>query len=113
MFECGDCGKAFAAGFQARENHCRSTGHLAPRFECDSCDVYFRTDTARCQHMDAKGHWCDQEDEVFECHICPYLYNEEDDCREHEVNNHYYCADCDRSFQNLNNIKMVISQHYF
>lgn len=60
--------------------------------------------------MDAKGHWHEEEgpeEEVYECAVCPYIYNELYDCKNHEIVDHYYCSDCKRSFMNYNNIKLV------
>ncbi len=53
------------------------------------------------QHKDAKGHW------PVECGRCYDRSGDKEDCQEHEYNCHKYCADCDRDFQNYNNLRMV------
>ncbi|KAM7192247.1 hypothetical protein V8F20_008949 [Naviculisporaceae sp. PSN 640] len=105
MFECGTCGRGFPAGCRARDQHCDATGHSPPRYECDKCDAYFRSESARRQHMNAKGHWA----RTYECQICDDLFYGKDDCKNHEIEDHYYCSDCDRSFHSLNNIKMHLN----
>ncbi|KAK3385143.1 hypothetical protein B0H63DRAFT_179746 [Podospora didyma] len=103
MFECDTCGKCFPAGWQARENHCRSTGHSIPRFECDICDAYFRSEHARHQHMRARSHFFD------ECRVCNHTEPDENDIKDHEVIVHHYCRDCSRHFQSLNSIRMHLN----
>ncbi|KAK4124525.1 hypothetical protein N657DRAFT_644765 [Parathielavia appendiculata] len=76
MFECGDCGRAFPAGWRARDQHCEATGHSRPEYECDICDAYFDSEYSRRQHM---------------------------------IQDHLYCCDCDRYFQNFNNIKQHLN----
>jgi DNA-directed RNA polymerase subunit RPC12/RpoP len=100
-YECGTCGKVFPAGWRARENHCRATGHEPPDFECERCPRWFRSWQACFQHMSAKNHF------ALECHICDETWPTEEDRTTHENEDHYYCADCDSTFRNYNNIKMV------
>lgn len=100
-YECGSCWKSFPAGWTARENHCRSTGHSRPTFECDSCHRNFGSETARFQHMDATNHF------DHECSICDETWPTASERKTHEIEEHFYCLDCNRSFQNLNNIQMV------
>ncbi|KAK4112878.1 hypothetical protein N656DRAFT_731338 [Canariomyces notabilis] len=99
-YECGTCGKVFPAGWRARENHCRATGHEPPDFECERCPRWFRSWQACFQHMSAKNHF------ALECHICDETWPTEEDRTTHENEDHYYCADCDRNFRNYNNLKM-------
>ncbi|ROW09438.1 hypothetical protein VMCG_02207 [Cytospora schulzeri] len=103
--ECGSCGKVFPAGFQARENHCRSTGHSPPTFECDRCHRWFNSENARWQHMDSLNHF------AHECSQCDETYPTEEEVEEHEIDDHYYCANCDRTFMNYNNIKMHLNSN--
>jgi uncharacterized C2H2 Zn-finger protein len=115
MFECGDCGKAFPAGWRARNQHCDATGHSPPGYECDTCDAYFSSDQARWQHMRAKGHFHQNESSsgddgcygYWECDRCDDTFDTEAEYSEHMVDDHLYCQDCDRSFMNHNNIKQV------
>lgn len=113
MYECGTCGKAFRAGLQAREQHCDATGHSPPRFECDSCDAYFRSERAMLQHMSATGHfdddsnYDDDSDYGVECTHCDLTFDTLDQREDHEVEDHFYCHDCDRTFVNYGAIEMV------
>ncbi|KAK3997910.1 hypothetical protein QBC44DRAFT_255087 [Cladorrhinum sp. PSN332] len=108
MYECGDCGKAFPAGWQARQNHCHSTGHTPPEFECDSCDMWFDDNYDRSQHMKDYYHEDDYL-EYFECSICIELFTTSEERVDHEVEDHHYCSDCQRSFINRNNIKQHLN----
>ncbi|KAK3936866.1 hypothetical protein QBC46DRAFT_394087 [Diplogelasinospora grovesii] len=101
-FECS-CGKQFPAGWRARENHCKATGHIRPRWECDTCHRYFTSDTARWQHMEAVNHF------AWECAICDETWPTEKARREHEAEEHHYCCDCDRTFTSYNNMKMHLN----
>ena len=114
MFECGDCSKAFPAGWRARNQHCDATGHNPPEYECDTCDAYFSSDHARWQHMRAKGHFSQDESSsdddcygYWECSRCDDTFVTEEDCKEHMVDDHLYCRDCDRLFVSHNNIKQA------
>ncbi|OIW32642.1 hypothetical protein CONLIGDRAFT_699522 [Coniochaeta ligniaria NRRL 30616] len=106
MFECGTCGKEFRAGFQARENHCFSIGHDPPEFECDTCDEYFDDNWDRSEHMRYLGHATYSK---HECSICIERFESAEETEEHEVEDHHYCHDCDRTFNNRNNIKQHLN----
>lgn len=106
-YECYTCEKAFPAGWQARENHCRATGHSAPPFECDTCPRYFGSQRACNDHMNTLGHFADDSDDSYECDICDETWPSEEDLMEHEIRDHYYCDECDRTFQSYNNIRAV------
>lgn len=108
MFECGTCGKGFPAGWRARDNHCRATGHDWPDFECDKCDACFRNERARWNHMVNMGHLGDNT-EVWECEQCYHQEPTEAAIKDHEVEEHFWCRDCQRIFQNHNNIKMHLN----
>jgi hypothetical protein len=113
MFECGDCGKVFPAGWRARDQHCEATGHSRPEYECDTCDAYFGSEYARRQHMTAKGHFYDNSSSdsyrasSWDCPQCDDCFDTEEECDEHMVEDHLYCCECDRFFMNYNNIKQV------
>ncbi|KAK0648718.1 hypothetical protein B0T16DRAFT_427714 [Cercophora newfieldiana] len=100
MFECGDCGKEFPAGWQARDKHCRLTGHSRPEFECDRCDAWFRSERARWQHMEAKNHF------FWGCNDCNETWPTEVQRENHEIDEHCYCRECDRYFSSDNGIQM-------
>ncbi|KAM3453537.1 hypothetical protein MY5147_007306 [Beauveria neobassiana] len=70
------------------------------RYECQDCGREFNTERAMRQHKDAKNH------RPFECHVCYDTFWDEEDREEHEHDDHNYCADCDRHFQNFNNLRM-------
>ncbi|KAK1830091.1 hypothetical protein QBC39DRAFT_117082 [Podospora conica] len=99
MFECGDCSRAFPAGWSARENHCRATGHSRPRFECDKCDAHFRNERARWNHMSQANHF------DWDCQFCDETWPNEEALDNHYIDDHNWCESCDRWFQNSNNIR--------
>lgn len=103
-FECGDCDKVFPSGFRARENHCRSTGHGRPAYECDGCPRFFGSHRALYQHMNDCNHF------AYDCSQCNETYPDAGGVKDHEITYHHYCAECDRHFNNYNNIKMVSSK---
>jgi len=100
-FECYTCEKQFYAGFRARENHCASTGHIAPPHECATCPRWFKSASACNQHMNDKNHF------PYECSVCDETWPTEKDCADHEKDEHNYCADCERTFASYNNLQMV------
>ncbi|KAF4974952.1 hypothetical protein FZEAL_8215 [Fusarium zealandicum] len=104
VFECGTCDRQFLAGWRARDQHCQATGHTPPRFECDVCDEYFCDDEDRVNHMYYNDHWAE---DALECAVCPLKYRGSA-LREHEAQAHLFCSECDRYFQNHNNIQ----QHF-
>lgn len=105
VYTCGTCWKEFPAGWNAREQHCDALGHDAPNFECDECDEYFDNDNQKQYHM---RNYCysDDEDDV-ECGVCDFLFDDEEACADHEIENHFYCSECERFFKNYLNIKQV------
>ncbi|KAK3317695.1 putative zinc finger protein [Cercophora scortea] len=70
---------------------------------CGVCGTWFATPRARDQHAEAKGHW------QYECDVCYDVFGDEQEREHHHVHDHHYCSHCDRSFQNLNNIKMHLN----
>lgn len=113
--ECGTCQKTFPAGVRARDNHCRSTGHDWPLYECESCGDTFRSPASRLQHMEALNHFESDSRDYFayditcdvECNLCYDTFPDDDERVEHEHDDHFYCHDCKRQFQNRNNLRMV------
>ncbi|PWI67648.1 hypothetical protein PCL_03002 [Purpureocillium lilacinum] len=104
-FECGTCGRAFPAGWRARDNHCRATGHAPPDFECETCSRWFRSRRACDQHMDATDHW----QRPYTCSCCSLTWRTEERCVQHEHEDHYYCNECCRGFESYNNIRMHLN----
>lgn len=82
MFECGNCRKAFPAGWAAHQNHCNSTGHSPPYFECDTCDAHFRSENARWSHMNAKNHFS------WVCRLCDDNWPTEEELDDHYIDYH-------------------------
>ncbi|KAI4863443.1 hypothetical protein F4820DRAFT_450015 [Hypoxylon rubiginosum] len=74
-------------------------------WQCDDCNRCFKTWRAREQHLDALGH----APLDFECHLCNDIFPEGQERRDHEVEAHCYCAECDREFMSQNNIRMHLN----
>ncbi len=70
-------------------------------YECRACGKDFDSERAMEQHMNAKGHW------PVECALCYNTYADKEDCQAHEYTDHNHCSECNRSFQNYNNLRMV------
>ena len=49
-------------------------------------------------------HWAESgsDKQEYECDDCDEAFCEEDDLRDHEVKEHFYCDPCDRYFQDWN-----------
>ncbi|WOO83374.1 Zinc finger protein [Vanrija pseudolonga] len=112
-FLCGTCWKEFPAGWRARESHCNATGHQRPAYECDTCPHHFNSQHACNPHMGAKGHFGDysDDDEDWECRDddCWDTFASEADRDAHEHDDHDFCGDCDRYFDNANNLRMHLN----
>ncbi|KAK3380137.1 hypothetical protein B0T24DRAFT_590631 [Lasiosphaeria ovina] len=92
-FECGTCRKAFAAGYQARDDHCLSTGHEPPRNECERCPLYFVNKYWVNRHMAHANHW------GYECQTCHQTFKTLGQCNYHErQHSDAYCGGCSQSF---------------
>lgn len=87
-FECGTCQRLFPAGWRARDNHLRSTGHLAPEFECDTCFRCLNSERGRFQHMEALNHF------AWGCGVCDETWPTDNRRTEHEQENHNVCGEC-------------------
>ncbi|KAI1468297.1 uncharacterized protein F4812DRAFT_426224 [Daldinia caldariorum] len=96
---CGTCWRRFTT-FQGREQHMDALDHSVPEHECDRCSRYFNSRSAVVNHMDAKNHW------YYGCSICNATWPTEEEVKEHKIEDHYYCRDCDRDFYDHNSIKM-------
>lgn len=110
MSTCGTCRRVFADGWQSRQQHMDATGHFPPDFECETCDRYFSSQKAVDQHMTDVCHWAESsesDEQEYECDDCDDTFSDENDLREHEVNEHFYCDPCDRYFQDRNSIYQV------
>ncbi len=45
--------------------------------------------------------------DLEECRFCGEEFESKEDVTEHEIEDHRYCADCNRTFTDRNAIKMV------
>lgn len=45
----------------------------------------------------------------YQCELCDETWPSEEELQDHEVQDHFYCANCDRDFNTLNNIRQVSS----
>ncbi|KAI8960749.1 hypothetical protein F5Y11DRAFT_252827 [Daldinia sp. FL1419] len=72
---------------------------------CTNCHRTFATWKACSQHAEALGH----EPREFECRKCDNVYCSMEVRRNHEVESHFFCHDCDKEFQSSNNIKMHLN----
>ncbi|KAK1722919.1 uncharacterized protein BDZ83DRAFT_721024 [Colletotrichum acutatum] len=108
-FACVTCLQTWPS-CRSRDQHVAAKSHLAPEFECDTCDRYCNNQRAIEQHMAALNHWADSSSDEPEYYCdydsCSEVLDDEDALREHEVNEHFYCDPCDRTFQDVNSIKM-------
>ncbi|EAA30031.1 hypothetical protein GE21DRAFT_9830 [Neurospora crassa] len=107
VYLCYTCNQSFYDEDDLKEHLDDYYGHEAAHeyamYGCDTCLAIFTSDAARWQHMNAKGHV------GHECRVCDNQYRSEQGLIEHEVEDHNYCADCDKSFQNTNNIKQHLN----
>ena len=76
-------------------------------WECHSCYKSFPTFNRVAQHMNDTNHW--DSDKV--CNTCRKKFFYQDDIDDHydETGHEFYCKSCERSFQNQNNLNMVLS----
>lgn len=105
---CGTCWRDFGS-YSAREQHLNACHHYAPRYECDTCSRYFGSRAAVSQHMDALDHWEDDDDLPYQCDesYCFDRFETEEELNEHNIEEHWYCDECDRYFDSRSNIRQV------
>ncbi|KAI8624293.1 hypothetical protein F5Y19DRAFT_322010 [Xylariaceae sp. FL1651] len=103
-FHCGTCWREFLT-LQARQQHMNALDHEIPEFECDTCSRFFRSRRAVEQHMNAMNHW------YWECRYddCVETWPDEKQRTDHEIEDHFYCADHDRVFTSHNSIKIHLN----
>lgn len=68
-------------------------------YDCTWCRRRFYSAQAQWQHKADKNHF------DYECCFCDDTYETDASLEEHEIEDHHYCADCDRHFMNYNNIQ--------
>lgn len=54
--------------------------------------------------MDLEDHWAPG---TPECSLCYFRAPTASEVEQHEFAQHFYCGECNREFQNLNNIRQV------
>ncbi|KAI1461519.1 hypothetical protein F4805DRAFT_235423 [Annulohypoxylon moriforme] len=74
-------------------------------FKCLDCPRVFRDWHARYQHCNATDH----SPLNYECRCCDEIWSTSELRRDHEAKEHNYCSDCDRTFNNANNLKMHLN----
>ncbi|OOQ90548.1 zinc finger protein [Penicillium brasilianum] len=101
MYECDYCDVEFSDRDELDE-HLDDYDHWA---ECETCDREFRSIQASHQHMDALSHWKPR----IPCGTCDKVFFSQAAADQHmNALGHYrnYCKDCDRHFDNENNLRM-------
>ncbi|KAL5342499.1 hypothetical protein BJX70DRAFT_410019 [Aspergillus crustosus] len=105
--ECETCPRSFYT-HQSCNQHMNTLDHWAPRYDCETCTKVFLTQNAANQHMNVIGHWAP----TFSCETCASMFHTEAAADQHmSAFRHYrnYCRDCDRRFQNENNLRMHLN----
>ncbi|OTB03758.1 hypothetical protein M426DRAFT_321474 [Hypoxylon sp. CI-4A] len=69
---------------------------------CETCPKSYESWRDRERHLDNRGHYPLD----FTCAVCNRIYSNDERLRDHEIDECYYCSDCDRKFISYNNIKM-------
>lgn len=103
--KCETCSRTFRKQ-RFCDQHMNDTSHWASRFRCETYKEKFHDQKAASQHMNALRHWAPK----IPCQTCCQRFYTAIDAEQHmKSQNHYksYCRDCDRNFQNENNLKMV------
>ncbi|KAL1846010.1 hypothetical protein Daus18300_014385 [Diaporthe australafricana] len=68
-------------------------------YNCNQCWRQFDSSHAQWQHQNDKNHF------DHECYCCYDTYPSEQSRKTHEIEDHNFCAECDRTFMNQNNIQ--------
>ncbi|KAK0610195.1 hypothetical protein B0T17DRAFT_128730 [Bombardia bombarda] len=105
MYKCGTCDRGFPAGWKSLLQHCIALDHGTPVFDCPAGYCYERFDNP----FDLEEHQDDYDHHEFECSVCPKTFPTTDIQKAHEVEDHLFCADCERYFYSLNNIKQHLN----
>lgn len=102
VFRCADCTLGFYDE-DDRDNHCEWEDHYpgTDGYGCYVCSSAFSKESKLLEHARIKGH------SRYECDDCGRLSVSEEARTKHEVEAHFFCRECDRYFQSINNIKQV------
>lgn len=98
--KCFTCRQRFDTT-SARDQHCREALHDWPWNECHKCFSWFR------QFWELQRHWKRLNHYDHECTYCDKTFPTVKKQHDHELKRHFYCGDCNRTFQNPNNLQMV------
>ncbi|KAI1323036.1 hypothetical protein F5Y16DRAFT_403904 [Xylariaceae sp. FL0255] len=101
--QCGTCYNVFPAGGRARSNHLRSTGHRMPQYECESCYLVGDDQYDWHSHMMRANHFARR------CEFCSQTFPSDAKRTEHEQQTHHWCGECQRQFNNDNNLRMHLN----
>ncbi|KAI0890242.1 uncharacterized protein GGS22DRAFT_10905 [Annulohypoxylon maeteangense] len=71
-------------------------------WKCSDCNRTFASWHSRSQHSTARNHTPLD----FDCRCCKRPYASSTSRKEHEAKEHNHCADCNRGFDNANNLRM-------
>ncbi|KAI1121985.1 hypothetical protein F5Y10DRAFT_83895 [Nemania abortiva] len=101
-WECYVCSRTFGSG-RALSQHQVALYHDEPPFNCNQCSYTSRTLSGIGEHMYTGIHY------KYRCSCCNVTSSTEDKIKQHEIEEHSWCSECDRGFQNYNNIKMHLN----
>lgn len=111
MYECETCTRQFGSD-GARAQHMNALSHWAERWECEVCEEEFSDEDEYDEHLDDYGHHTPQ----HECEACDCKFHTPQLARVHmDDYGHwrtYWCAICQRGFQNDNNLQIVRRSEY-
>ncbi|KAF2223081.1 Alpha/Beta hydrolase protein [Elsinoe ampelina] len=101
-YECdyGNCHRTFTT-WHACEQHMDAKNHWVWTYECDTCSDRFFTERSAEQHMEAKDHYRYD----YDCEHCNYAFRTREGRDGHEKEDHPYCEECDRYFDNAGNLR--------
>ncbi|KAL1623759.1 hypothetical protein SLS54_004220 [Diplodia seriata] len=102
--KCDECPRRFNT-WRACKQHMDATNHWIWKYGCETCSYRFTTQWAANEHMADKNHWS----YPYDCDTCNYAFRSEDARDDHQQDKghykHLHCKDCDRYFQNENNLR--------
>jgi hypothetical protein len=102
---CDPCDRFFPTERGLQQHLDNSSAH-AYSYECETCTRTFATERACNQHMNELDHW----EPTYECETCTATFSTQYACDRHmDISRHrrHYCYECQRGFQNDNNLRMV------
>lgn len=91
-YYCKDCDQTFPSEASLKAHKLT--------LSCGLCGERFSTAAEKLQHLHSNHHVCT---------TCRLAHLHQADFDQHQVDQHFFCKDCDRYFNNRNSIKQVIS----